>query len=69
MSKIRKFIDNKFNNTLYEKARFVINGVTDDEFEGYTNGELWNGWEKPYFEKRISDKILEVCKKYVDDRS
>lgn len=69
MSKIRKFIDNKFNNTLYEKTNFVINGVTDNEFEGYTNGELWNGWEKPYFEKRISDKILEVCKKYVDDRS
>lgn len=39
------------------KTRFEI---CDDErnYEGYTDGRLWNGWECPWFTKEVTEQIM-----------
>jgi hypothetical protein len=32
------------------KSTFSIEGLEDQSFEGWSDGSLWNGWEKPLFE-------------------
>jgi hypothetical protein len=33
-------------------ARFRIDALEEDIFEGYTQGDTWNGWACPYFTVR-----------------
>ena len=40
----------------FRKAKFNIDGQ-QDVFEGYTDGQLWNGWECPHFPKTELPKI------------
>ena len=42
---------------LFRRGRFT---VTDGQkaFEGWSNGELWNGWEMPRFEFAVCQAIL-----------
>jgi len=42
---------------------FGIDGVYDSQFEGYTLGETWNGWDMPYFTKK---QALEVAAAFVE---
>ena len=39
------------------KTKFQI---CDDErnYEGYTDGRLWNGWECPWFTKEVAEQIM-----------
>src|SRR5262249_26839777 len=42
---------------LFQKKRFAL---ADNEaaFEGWSDGQLWNGWEKPRFEFAVCREIL-----------
>lgn len=42
------------------KATFVIDSIPDVTFEGYTDGDTWNGWACPYFEKSEAERVLEA---------
>lgn len=43
--------------SVFSSARFALDGV-DGEFQGWCDGELWNGWEKPCFERDVAELIL-----------
>ena len=45
---------------IYKKARFSIEGLDDNEFEGWTAGERWNGWAKPLFEHQVATRLAEL---------
>ena len=38
-----------------EKAKFYI--AEGPIYEGYTNGDHWNGWACPWFIKEVADQI------------
>jgi hypothetical protein len=42
---------------LFQKGRFTL---ADGEAasEGWSNGELWNGWEMPRFERAVGERLL-----------
>ena len=44
--------DGERERTLYRRARFSLMD-SEDSFEGWTNGECWNGWAEPLFEFTI----------------
>lgn len=39
------------------KTKFNI-GDSENIYEGYTDGRLWNGWATPYFTKEVADKMV-----------
>lgn len=41
------------------KTIFAIEGF-EQNFVGYTDGTLWNGWAKPYFTKEVADQIMHI---------
>lgn len=43
--------------TIYRSGRFLIDG-SDGDYEGYTDGSLWNGWACPVFERSVADLIV-----------
>ena len=43
---------------LFRRGRFSL-GDSERTFEGWSNGQLWNGWEMPRFEAGIGMEILE----------
>lgn len=44
----------------YTKTVFQVDGL-DGKFEGWTNGETWNGWETPSFEQDVMADIYDEC--------
>jgi hypothetical protein len=42
----------------FEKARFNIDAIPDTVFEGYSDGDTWNGFACPYFEKDVAEHVL-----------
>lgn len=44
----------------YRKAWFSFDDAEkpEDYFVGWTNGERWNGWGMPYFEKAEAERVL-----------
>lgn len=42
---------------LFRKCRFAL-ADTGTAFDGWTNGHVWNGWEKPRFEHPVCKEIL-----------
>lgn len=48
------------NIKLFRKTFFSLEGVDDQEFEGFTDGSLWNGWEKPYFALKSAQSVLDA---------
>ena len=51
-----KYIKINESKGKYEKKTFV--GDDTEPYVGWTSGDTWNGWECPYFEKDVADKIL-----------
>lgn len=54
-------------------AKFVIDVFPGQQFEGFSNGESWNGWACPYFTFEEGQKILQAhnsgeAKGWFDDR-
>ncbi len=46
----------------YQKMRFTMDALPNQSFVGYTNGETWNGWACPLFEKAEAERVLEACR-------
>jgi hypothetical protein len=42
----------------WRRGKFWIEGLGLPELEGWTTGELWNGWATPVFEKREAEIVL-----------
>jgi hypothetical protein len=41
-------------------AKFTIDTFADGVFDGFTSGETWNGWARPYFTFQQAQSILEA---------
>lgn len=44
----------------YRAARFVLDGIgvePEHQYQGYTNGETWNGWECPFFTREEAERL------------
>lgn len=48
-----------------KKAKFDLDGPA--VFEGYTNGDSWNGWECPAFTFEVASQIIQ--QQQVDDNT
>ena len=42
---------------IWKRSKFCIDGI-DGNFEGWTDGRLWNGWEMPRFEFAMAQKFI-----------
>lgn len=42
---------------IYRPASFAVDGI-DEEFAGFTAGDLWNGWACPAFTRQVADQVL-----------
>jgi hypothetical protein len=45
---------------IYRKARFCLEGLDDNEFEGWTADKRWNGWAMPCFEIQQATRLAEL---------
>jgi len=45
----------------YKTAEFSIgdHATYEDRIPGYTNGQLWNGWQMPFFRREVIEQALE----------
>lgn len=50
-----------------KEAVFCFDGHTDTTFPGYTNGDTWNGWACPYFERDIAEQVAEYWMEIHED--
>jgi hypothetical protein len=48
------------NIKLFRKTLFVLEGLDDQEFEGFTDGSSWNGWKKPLFALKSAQSVLDA---------
>ena len=44
--------------SVFKKARFTLEGLDDMSFEAWSDGSLWNGFEKPLFELEDACSVL-----------
>jgi len=44
---------------VFSAGIFALDGI-DGEFEGWSDGSLWNGWEKPSFSREVAERILKA---------
>lgn len=42
------------------EAKFSIDTLGDKVFEGYTQGEKWNGWACPYFTYEQAERVVQA---------
>lgn len=56
--RFRAVAESERGAALFRRRRFAL---ADGEraFEGWSNGELWNGWEMPRFEAGVGVEILD----------
>ena len=45
---------------IYREAWFSLEGLDDNEFEGWTADKRWNGWAMPLFELPQATRLAEV---------
>ncbi len=48
------------NSIMLEKAVFVLDAFEGEEFEGYMQGETWNGFACPYFPFESAQRLMLV---------
>jgi len=46
--------------TTFEKATFILDAFEGEEFEGYTQGETWNGFACPYLTFESAQRLMDV---------
>ena len=51
------------------KARFTIETFPGEVFDGYTDGEEWNGWAVPYFDVEQARQIAKIHEKSLSIKS
>ena len=44
---------------VFSAGTFYLEGI-EGEFEGWSDGSSWNGWEKPCFTREVAERILEA---------
>ena len=42
----------------FVNSSFTIDSIPEQMFEGYSDGDTWNGWACPYFERMVAEKVL-----------
>lgn len=45
---------------MMRKAQFLIDLYGDKVFDGYTQGETWNGWACPYFTFEQAERLVQA---------
>jgi hypothetical protein len=45
---------------VFTRGTFQIEGI-DGDFEGWSDGTFWNGWEKPCFTREVAERVLQSC--------
>jgi hypothetical protein len=45
--------------SLFTQGVFCIDGV-EGEFQGWSDGSVWNGWDKPFFSMDVSVQVLKA---------
>lgn len=51
----------------WRKGRFSMDFLGDKSVEGWTTGDLWNGWATPFFEKEAAEEVLrEAAETYAE---
>jgi len=43
--------------TLFRRGRFAL-ADSEVNFDGWTDGQCWNGWEMPRFEKSVAERLV-----------
>lgn len=43
----------------FRKTKFGMDAI-DGVYEGYTDGDTWNGWACPYFEYSEAERVLKA---------
>lgn len=56
---LRIVLHQERKTTPFRKAKFSLEGV-EGEFEGWTDGSLWNGWATPHFELAEARKVIKA---------
>ena len=44
---------------VFSTGTFYLEGI-EGEFEGWSAGSSWNGWERPCFTREVTERILEA---------
>ena len=57
--KFRIVTDDEKAGPLWRKAKFEVEGV-EAEFNGWTDGNSWNGWAMPHFEFNEAKRVVDV---------
>lgn len=55
---LRKVSKDQLDNPSWRQSRFGIEGL-EEAFIGWTDGRLWNGWEKPRFQMQEANRLLQ----------
>jgi hypothetical protein len=55
--RFRAVAESERDAVLFRKGRFRL-ADSDRAFDGWSNGQLWNGWEMPRFELQVGMEIL-----------
>lgn len=42
---------------------FSLEGIEDTVFEGYSTGDMWNGWECPLFSFEVAQQLMTIFNK------
>ncbi len=50
--------DAEREGTLHRQGRFAIGGFEDTAFTGWWDGQTWNGWAKPFFERAEAERLI-----------
>lgn len=43
---------------MFSREKFVIDSIPGIEFLGFSDGDTWNGWACPYFERDEAERVL-----------
>ncbi len=46
--------------SVFGSGKFYLEGI-DGEFEGWSDGTFWNGWEKPCFARKTAELVLQAA--------
>lgn len=47
----------------FMRAEFSIDALENAKFEGFTDGDSWNGWACPYFTRETAEAVLKASEK------
>ncbi|BCM88711.1 hypothetical protein IAD21_00553 [Abditibacteriota bacterium] len=48
----------------FRRTLFTLEAIRSRTFHGYTDGQTWNGWARPYFTYEVGLQIVDAMKLY-----